>query len=154
MNGRICVLQVDDHAMLRKGMALLLGGEADIEAIGEADDGEQAVAQARALQPDAVVMDINMPGVNGIEATRQIVSEFPDIKIIALSIHSGKHAKAASNHTESILTGTLRRLAKIKIQLLLVYVSVEKPLSKTRCSHPPRSVLKAAEVAAAGTTGA
>jgi len=90
MNDNISVLLVDDHAMLRKGMALLLDEEEDIEVIGEADDGEQAIAQARALQPDVVVMDINMPGMNGIEATRQIVSEFPDIKIIALSIHSGK----------------------------------------------------------------
>jgi ATP/maltotriose-dependent transcriptional regulator MalT/ActR/RegA family two-component response regulator len=90
MKDNISVLLVDDHTMLRKGMALLLDEEADIEVIGEADDGEQAVAQARALQPDVVVMDINMPGMNGIEATRRIVSEFPDIKIIALSIHSGK----------------------------------------------------------------
>ena len=90
MNDNISVLLVDDHAMLRKGMALLLDEEADIDVIGEAGDGGQAIAQARALQPDVVVMDINMPGVNGIEATRQIVSEFPDIKIIALSIHSGK----------------------------------------------------------------
>ncbi len=90
MTDKISVLLVDDHAMLRKGMALLLGGEADMEVIGEAGDGEQAIAQARALQPDVVVMDINMPGVNGIEATRQIIAEFPDIKIIALSIHSGK----------------------------------------------------------------
>ncbi len=90
MNDNISVLLVDDHAMLRKGMALLLDEEEDIEVIGEADDGEQAIAQARALQPDVVVMDINMPGMNGIEATRRIVSEFPDIKIIALSIHSGK----------------------------------------------------------------
>jgi len=90
MNDKISVLLVDDHAMLRKGMTLLLGEEADIDVIGEAGDGEQAIAQARALQPDVVVMDINMPGMNGIEATRRIVSEFPDIKIIALSIHSGK----------------------------------------------------------------
>jgi len=70
MSDKIKVLLVDDHVMLRKGMSLLLGGEADIEVIGEADDGEQAIAQARALQPDVVVMDINMPGMNGIEATR------------------------------------------------------------------------------------
>jgi DNA-binding NarL/FixJ family response regulator len=82
----ISVLLVDDHAMLRKGMALLLGREADIDVVGEAGDCEQA----RALQPDVVVMDINMPGVNGIDAIRQIVAEFPAINVIALSIHSGK----------------------------------------------------------------
>ena len=90
MTDKTSILLVDDYAMLRKGMALLLGEETDIEVVGEAGDGEQAIAQARVLQPDVVVMDINMPGVNGIEATRQIIAEFPDIKIIALSIHSGK----------------------------------------------------------------
>lgn len=91
MNDKIRILLVDDHAMLRKGMALLLGEEADTEVIGEACDGEQAIAQARELKPDVVVMDINMPRLNGIEATRQIVAESPDSKVIALSINSGKH---------------------------------------------------------------
>ena len=90
MNDKIRVLLVDDHAMMRKGMALLLGEEADIEVIGEAGDGEQAIAQARELKPDVVVMDINMPRLNGIEATRQIVAELPDSKVIALSINSSK----------------------------------------------------------------
>ena len=90
MNDKVRVLLVDDHAMLRKGMVALLGEEADIEVIGEAGDGEQAIAQARELNPDVVVMDINMPRLNGIEATRQIVAESPASKVIALSINSGK----------------------------------------------------------------
>ncbi len=87
---KIKVLLVDDHAVLRKGMALLLGAEDDIVIVGEAGDGEEAILKARALQPDVVVMDITMPQLNGIEATREIVAELPNSKVIALSIHSAR----------------------------------------------------------------
>lgn len=90
MSNEIRVLLVDDHAMLRKGIALLLGEEPDITVVGEAGDGEEAIVQVRALQPDVVIMDITMPRLNGIEATRQIVAESPHSKVIALSIHSAK----------------------------------------------------------------
>jgi DNA-binding NarL/FixJ family response regulator len=90
MSNKIRVLLVDDHAMLRKGMVLLLGEEDDIEIVGEAGDGEQAIEQACALKPDVVVMDISMPKLNGVEATREIVAESPASKVIALSIHSAK----------------------------------------------------------------
>jgi len=86
----IRVLLVDDHAMLRKGMVLLLSGEPDIEVVGEAGDGEEAIAQVQALKPDVVVMDVSMPGLNGIEATRQIVAGSQQSKVIALSIHSSR----------------------------------------------------------------
>jgi len=89
-NEKIKVLLVDDHAMLRKGMALLLDSEDDIEIIGEASDGADAIEQVRSLKPDIVVMDISMPKLNGIEATKQIVTGSPRSKIIALSIHSAK----------------------------------------------------------------
>ncbi|RLA41643.1 MAG: DNA-binding response regulator [Gammaproteobacteria bacterium] len=91
MSDKIRVLLVDDHAMLRKGMVLLLSEEDDVEVIGEASDGEQAIEQARVLKPDVVVMDISMPKLNGVEATREIIAESPASKIIALSIHSAKH---------------------------------------------------------------
>lgn len=90
MNDKIRVLLVDDHAVLRKGMALLLEDEDDITVIGEAGDGEHAIVQARELKPDIVVMDINMPKLNGIEATRQIIAETPAARVIALSINSSK----------------------------------------------------------------
>ena len=86
----ISVLLVDEDAMLRKGMALLLSGEPDIEVVGEVGDGDEAIAQVQALKPDVVVMDISMPGLNGIEATLQIVAESQQSKVIALSIHSAK----------------------------------------------------------------
>ncbi|RLC12800.1 MAG: hypothetical protein DRI24_16900 [Deltaproteobacteria bacterium] len=84
------ILLVDDHPVFRKGLRILFEDEQDIKVIGEAGDGQEAIHRVRDLSPDVVVMDINMLNFNGIEATRQIVSDFPDTKIIALSIHSGK----------------------------------------------------------------
>ena len=81
----IRVLLVDDHAMVRRGMRDFLGLHADIEIVGEAGDGAQAIEQALALRPDIVVMDLMMPGVDGIEATARIKAEAPDIEVIALT---------------------------------------------------------------------
>jgi len=83
----IRILLADDHQMVREGLRSLLEKESDFQVIGEAEEGRQAVQLVRELQPDVVVMDITMPNLNGVEATRQIVSEYPDIKIIALSMH-------------------------------------------------------------------
>jgi len=88
---QIKILLVDDHALLRKGISLLLQEENEITVVGEASNGEDALVQVKALNPDIVVMDISMPKLNGIEATKQIVMTSPEIKVIALSIHSAKH---------------------------------------------------------------
>ena len=90
-NKKIRILLVDDHAMLRKGMVLLLGAEPDITIVGEAGDGEEAIKQVSALKPDIVLMEITMPQLNGIEATRQIIAGFPHCKVIAFSTHSARH---------------------------------------------------------------
>ena len=90
-NTVIKTLLVDDHALLRKGVALLLQEENEIRVVGEANNGEEALAQVKELKPDIVVMDISMPKLNGIEATKQIVATSPQSKVIALSIHSAKH---------------------------------------------------------------
>ena len=84
------ILLADDHQMVREGIRSLLEKESDIEIVGEAEEGRKAVHLARKLQPDVVIMDITMPNLNGVDATRQIVSEYPDIKIIALSMHFSK----------------------------------------------------------------
>ena len=84
------VLIVDDHEVFRMGLNMLIAPEADLEVVGEAGDGQTAFQQVRDLAPDVVVMDISMPDMDGIEATRQISAEFPDSKIIAFSIHGGK----------------------------------------------------------------
>jgi LuxR family maltose regulon positive regulatory protein len=90
MDTQITILLADDHPVFRKGLRLLLEEEQDMKVIGEAGDGKTAIALARELSPDVIVMDITMPDFNGIEATQQIVSESPDTKVMALSIHSGK----------------------------------------------------------------
>ena len=83
----IRVLIVDDHTILREGIRSLLEREPDIEVVGEAADGEEAVAKADQLQPDVVLMDIGMPRLNGIEATRRIKQAHPAIKVLILSMH-------------------------------------------------------------------
>ena len=87
---QINILLIDDHAILRKGLKLILGKQEDFLVVGEADDGETGIDLIRELEPDVIIMDISMPGLNGIEATKRIAAEFPDTKVIALSIHSEK----------------------------------------------------------------
>jgi DNA-binding NarL/FixJ family response regulator len=85
---KIRVLLVDDHIVVRQGLRALLDAEEDIEIVGEADNGRQAVQLARRLFPDVAVMDIAMPVLNGLEATRQIVKGNPSTKVIILSSYS------------------------------------------------------------------
>ena len=84
------VILADDHRIMREGLRSLLEREDGIEVVGEAGDGRTTVELARRLQPDVVVMDISMPDLNGVEATRQISSEYPGIRVLALSMHSDK----------------------------------------------------------------
>jgi two-component system NarL family response regulator len=84
---KVTVLIVDDHALIREGLIKILSTEDNIKVVGEAENGEQAIEQALQMQPDVILMDINMPVTNGIEATRVIKSKQPDIGVIALTIH-------------------------------------------------------------------
>ena len=83
----IHLLLVDDHDVVRTGLRMLLEGQADIKIIAEASSGEEAVQMAEKYQPDIVVMDITLPDISGIEATRRIKQAFPKIAVIALTIH-------------------------------------------------------------------
>lgn len=85
------IVLADDHEMMRQGLRAMLEREVDLEVIGEAGDGVLAMKMARELKPDVLVMDVAMPGVNGIEATREVVAECPQTKIVALSIHSDRN---------------------------------------------------------------
>ena len=85
---RIRVVLVDDHAVVRTGLAQLLTGAGDIEVVGQAGDGAAAVDTVRALAPDVVVMDLQMPGMDGVEATRQILAEQPTAQVVVLTSFS------------------------------------------------------------------
>jgi DNA-binding NarL/FixJ family response regulator len=87
----IKILLADDHRILREGLRCLLAQLPDIAVVGGASDGEAAVSLARELRPDLVIMDVVMPGMDGISATRQIRAECPDTRVIALSMHSDLH---------------------------------------------------------------
>jgi DNA-binding NarL/FixJ family response regulator len=82
----ISVVVADDHPVFRHGMRALLDAVADVELIGEAADGDEAVAAALALEPDVVLMDLRMPGLNGIDATRKILAAAPDAGILVLTM--------------------------------------------------------------------
>ncbi|MCS7042478.1 MAG: response regulator transcription factor [Bryobacteraceae bacterium] len=83
----IRILLADDHSMVRQGFRRILEAQQDFEIVGEASDGREAVALAEQLRPDVVVMDVAMPGLNGIEATRRIVENSPRTRVLALSMH-------------------------------------------------------------------
>lgn len=88
------LLLVDDHAMIREGLRALLADEAQVTIVGEAEDGQQAIALCRTLQPDLVLMDLNMPLLDGVSALTLIGKRWPDIQIIALTSTISEHNAA------------------------------------------------------------
>lgn len=116
----IKILVADDHKILRKGLRSLLESEPDIEVVAEAENGRKTVELAREVCPDVVIMDVTMPDLNGIEATRQIVSEFPGAKVLALSMH----------HDEQLVLGMFCAGA---VGYLLKDSSVEELASAIHC---------------------
>jgi DNA-binding NarL/FixJ family response regulator len=82
-------LIVDDHAAIRRGVQSILNSDSQVQVIGMAENGEEAVKMAGELKPDLVVMDVSMPKMNGIEACRQILTGNPEVKIILLTLHDG-----------------------------------------------------------------
>jgi CheY-like chemotaxis protein/anti-sigma regulatory factor (Ser/Thr protein kinase) len=103
----IRVVLVDDHLLVRQGLASLLRGEPDISVIGEASDGESAIELVRNTRPSVVLMDISMPGMDGIEATRRIHEQMPEVKIIGLSMF-----QADEKGADIIAAGAVKFLAK------------------------------------------
>jgi two-component system, NarL family, response regulator NreC len=87
---RIRIFLADDHTILREGIRSLLENESDMEVVGEAEDGHQAVKMVRQIKPDVVLMDIAMPRLNGLEATSQIKKLIPDSKILILTMHDNE----------------------------------------------------------------
>ncbi|MCX6610173.1 MAG: response regulator transcription factor [Acidobacteria bacterium] len=86
-NKKTRILLADDHSVVRSGFRMILASQTDMEVVGEVANGREAVEQATALQPDVVIMDVTMPELNGIEATRRITAALPRTRILALSMH-------------------------------------------------------------------
>jgi CheY-like chemotaxis protein len=103
----IRVLLVDDHAMVRQGLRSMLDGYADIEVVGEASNGEEAVTMTQRLRPSLVLMDINMPKMSGVDATARIKARHPEIVIIGLSVQAGHEP-----HLAMLKAGATRLLTK------------------------------------------
>jgi len=139
------VLLADDHRILRQGLRSLLSAQEDFEIIGEADDGRTAVEMAERLSPHVIVMDIGMPDLNGIDATRQIIARMPSVRVIALSAYADRRLIAevlkagASGYllkesafeelTEAIRTAAARKVylsPKIAAELVDDYVRMSK----------------------------
>lgn len=98
----IRVLVADDHEILRKGLVDLLSEQPEIEVVGAAGDGQAAVDLALQTQPDVVIMDVTMPRLNGIEATRKIVERLPEVRVIGLSMHERQDMATAMREAGAV----------------------------------------------------
>lgn len=108
----IKILIADDHEILREGIRRMIDKEPDMEVVGEAEDGRSAVKLSKKLAPDIVPMDITMPDLNGMDATRKIVSETPGVKVLALSMHQDR--KYVTGMLEAGATGYLIKGCKFE----------------------------------------
>jgi two-component system response regulator NreC len=90
MNGRVRVLVVDDHEIVREGIRMVLATDPELEVVGVASSGEEAIEKVRELEPDVVLMDIGMPGLSGFEATRRIRQSHPQTQVVALTVHDSE----------------------------------------------------------------
>ena len=89
--GGVRILVADDHEAVRKGVCAILGTRLDIEVCGEASNGQEAIAKAHDLKPDLIILDITMPVLNGLDAARVIRLTLPELPILLLTMHEGKH---------------------------------------------------------------
>jgi DNA-binding NarL/FixJ family response regulator len=128
LNDTIRVLIVDDHALFRRGLQMVLEGETDIEVVGEAGDGHEAVARAEQTTPDVVLMDVRMPRRSGIEATRAIKETQPSTKILMLTISDEE-----ADLYEAIKAGASGYLLK--------EISIEEVANAVRSVHQGQSLI-------------
>jgi len=149
---KIRVFLADDHLILREGIRALLEKVPDIEMIGEADDGNEAIAKVEQLLPDVVLMDITMPGLNGLEATQQIKREHPSIKVLILTVHetdqylsemleAGASGYVVKTTTSSELISAIRAVHQGDVHLYpsIARMLVEDYLQKVRTGEEKAS---------------
>lgn len=119
MTDPIKILLVDDHAIVREGYRRLLESEPSMRIVGEASDASQACQSARALRPDVVVMDIALPGISGIEATRRLLKEQPQLRVLIFSMHDD--AIYASRALEAGALGYLSKVSAPEVLVKAIY---------------------------------
>jgi DNA-binding NarL/FixJ family response regulator len=112
-------LLVDDHALVRNGLSSVLRYSTDLQVVGEAADGQEAVALAAALKPDVVIMDVNMPKMDGVEASRRIKQDLPSTVVIGLSMHEGGHHETAMRESGAAAYLTKDAAAERLIETIL-----------------------------------
>ncbi len=136
---RIRALLADEQVLIRRGVASLLADEADFDVVGEASSGQQAIERARELMPDLILMDVNIPGLNGLETIRQIKQFLPHAKVVMLTesedrwdiqetIRSGVHGYLLKRIEPRVLADTLRSVMRGK-----------RPFPKTSAGKPGRA---------------
>lgn len=139
----IRILAADDHPLLRKGIAALVNGEPDMKLIAEASNGEEAVAKFRLHRPDVTLMDLQMPGINGIEAISCILGEFPGARVIVFTTYRG----------DAQVTGALRAGARaylLKENVHLQLLEIIRTVHEGRKRIPPEIASELAEHAGEG----
>jgi len=145
MTQKTRLVLADDHVVLRSGLRMLLESQGDMEVVGEAPDGAVAVQLARSLRPDLMLMDISMPGVDGMEATRAIKQECPEIKVLVLTMHddagylkevlaAGASGYVLKKAIDGELVSAIRTVLRGEI---FVYPSMTRALVDTYLSQRP-----------------
>jgi two-component system nitrate/nitrite response regulator NarL len=147
------VLIVDDHALLRRGVRNTIEPEEDFEVVGEAEDGAEALAKAKELKPDLILMDISMPQGNGLEALSAIKRELPDVKIIMLTVHDKEEnlLEAIKRGAEGFLSKNVR--AKALLDSLRGAMRGEAAISRHMAGKILREFVRLAEIEDKKTSG-
>ncbi|MBI5409560.1 MAG: response regulator transcription factor [Nitrospirae bacterium] len=145
----IKIFLADDHRIMREGLRAMLEKKGGLEVIGEAGDGRTAVRLVKEMRPDIIIMDIGMPELNGIEATRRIIKNCPGVKIIALSIHSDKRLVSemlkagASGYVlkEAAFSELIDAIHTVKRGCSYISVEIQDVINKKLSKHPLYSEL-------------
>ena len=128
---KLRILLAEDHSVVRSGLRTIVSAEKDMEVVGEAEDGTEAVEKAQELQPDLILMDIGLPGVGGLEATRMIKSASPAVKILILTIHESEECLF---HALNVGADGYLTKAAAESEVLLAIRSIDRG----RCYIDPR----------------